>query len=93
MIELPRSTYYYRRSTHRQELNDEQVVELIGQIQDELPGYGYRRVTRELHRRGHAVNHKRIARLIRAHALAIKPRRRCVRTTDSAHDQPVWPHL
>ena len=93
MIELPRSTYYYRRSTHRQELNDEQVVELIGQIQDELPGYGYRRVTRELHRRGHAVNHKRIARLMRANALGIKPRRRFVRTTDSAHDQPVWPNL
>lgn len=93
MIELPRSTYYYRSTAHAQGLSDERVVELIGHIQDELPGYGYRRVTHELRRRGHALNHKRVARLMRANALGIKPRRRFVRTTDSGHDQPVWPNL
>jgi hypothetical protein len=30
-------------------LSDMRSIELIGKVQDELPGYGYRRVTRELH--------------------------------------------
>jgi putative transposase len=93
VIELPRSTYYYRSTAHTLGLSDERVVELIGHIQDEMPGYGYRRVTHELRRRGHAVNHKRVARLMRANALGIKPRRHFVRTTDSAHGRPVWPNL
>lgn len=90
---MPRSTYYYRSTAQAAGLSDERVVELIGDIQDELPGYGYRRVTHELGRRGHGVNHKRVARLMGAHGLGIKPRRRFVRTTDSNHDQPIFPNL
>lgn len=93
MIELPRSTYYYRPTEQPEQIADGRLVELIGDIQDELPGYGYRRVTRELQRRGHPVNHKRVARVMRANGLAIKPRRRFVRTTDSDHDLPVFPNL
>ena len=62
-------------------------------IQDEFACYGYRRVTRELRRRGHVVNHKRVARVMRGHGLGIKPRRRFVRTTDSDHDLPIFPNL
>jgi putative transposase len=74
-------------------ITDGQLVELIGDIQDELAGYGYRRVTRELHRRGHCVNHKRVARVMKANGLGIKPRQRFVRTTDSDHDLPIFPNL
>ncbi|MGX5844719.1 IS3 family transposase [Mesorhizobium sp. ArgA1] len=35
-----------------------ELVTIIEDIQDELPCYGYRRVTHELRRRGHLVNHK-----------------------------------
>lgn len=90
---MPRSTYYYRSTAQAAGLSDERVVELIGDIQDELPGYGYRRVTHELRRRGHAVNHKRVARIMGAYGLSIKQRRRFVRTTDSEHDQPIFPNL
>jgi len=45
-------------------------MHLIESIQDELPGYGYRRVTHELRRRGHLINHKRIARLMKMHGLS-----------------------
>ncbi len=93
MIELPRSTYYYRSRDSAGALPDQRLRELIEQIQDELPGYGYRRVTHELRRRGYPVNHKRTARLMRAHGLGIVPRRRFARTTDSAHDSPVFPNL
>lgn len=93
MIELARSSYYYRSTAQSTGLSDQRVVELIADIQDELAGYGYRRVTHELRRRGHAVNHKRVARLMRTNSLGIKPRRRFVATTDSAHDQPIFPNL
>lgn len=69
MIELPRSTFYYRSTSTRECLNDGRLIELIENIQDELPGYGYRRVTHELRRRGHVVNHKRVARVMRGPGL------------------------
>ena len=52
MIGLPRSTYYYRAQEGSLALTDSELEELIGTVQDELPGYGYRRVTHELRRRG-----------------------------------------
>ena len=55
--------------------------------------YGYRRVTRELRGRGMAVNHKRVARLMRLdNLLAVQPRS-FVLTTDSDHDYEVCLNL
>ena len=93
MTDLPRSTFYYRSTAVGEDLGDARLAELIGSIQDEVPGYGYRRVTHELRRRGHVVNHKRVARVMRAQSLGIKLRRRFVRTTDSNHDSPIFPNL
>ncbi len=59
----------------------------------EWPAYGYRRVTAELRRRGHAVNHKRVLRLMREDNLLCLRRRAWVRTTDSAHALPTYPNL
>lgn len=91
MIDLPRSTYYYRSQRQPPAISDDSLVELIGEIHDEFAGYGYRRITRELRKRGHIVNHKRVARVMKAHGLGIKLRRRFVRTTNSDHDFPVFP--
>lgn len=93
MIELPRSTFYYRSTARSATISDGDLVEKIIEIQMELPGYGKRRVTRELRRRGLKVNKKRIERLMRENALGIKPRRRFTRTTDSDHPYPVFPNL
>lgn len=52
--------------------------------------YGYRRVSAELRRRGHVVNHKRVARLMREdNLLAVQPKALVV-TTDSDHDLEVY---
>jgi putative transposase len=91
MIGLARSSYYYH-PVQGTNLSDDRLAELIGDIQDELSGYGYRRVTHELLRRGHRVNHKRVARVMRTHDLGIRPRRRHVRTTDGDHDSPIFPN-
>jgi putative transposase len=93
VIELPRSTFYYRSTVSTLGLSDERLVELIDDIQDQFPGYGYRRATLELRRRGHVVNHKRVARVMKAAGQGVKPRRRFVRTTDSDHDLPVFQNL
>jgi putative transposase len=57
VIALPRSTFYYRSAATASSLPDEKLRDLIDDIQDEFPGYGYRRVTRELGRQGQLVNH------------------------------------
>jgi transposase InsO family protein len=55
--------------------------------------YGYRRVTRELRRRGLVVNHKRVARLMgEDNLLAVEPRA-WVATTNSGHELEVYMNL
>lgn len=44
MIDLPRSTYYYRSTAKALNLGDSELIAIIEDIQDELPCYGYRRV-------------------------------------------------
>jgi putative transposase len=92
-MNMPRSTFYYQFRATATKLSDAELVDLIENIQDDLPCYGYRRVTHELHRQGHPVNHKRVARVMRTRGLGIKPRKRYVRTTDSSHDSPIYPNL
>jgi len=92
-MNLPRSTYYYRAADKPEGLTDAELTSIIEDIQDELPCYGYRRVTHELRRHGFLINHKRVARVMQLAGLGIKPRRRFVRTTDSQHDSPIFPNL
>ncbi len=47
MIEPPRSTFYYRSTAARGCQEDASIGELIESTQDEFPGYGCRRLTRE----------------------------------------------
>jgi putative transposase len=55
--------------------------------------YGYRRVSRELRRRGLVLNHKRVARLMRKdNLLAVQPRA-WTKTTDSSHELTVYLNL
>ena len=49
-------------------------------------------MTEELKRRGWAVNHKRVCRLMREDNLLCLRRRKFVVTTDSAHALPVYPN-
>ena len=90
-MNLPRSTYYHKSKN----VSDEEGA-LIGRIEaiiEEFPGYGYRRVTKELHRRGYPDNHKKVLRIMKEQGLTRKPKRRWVRTTDSNHGHRVYPNL
>lgn len=59
----------------------------------EFAGYGYRRVTAQLHRDGWQVNHKRVLRLMSEESLLCQLRRRWRRTTDSEHGLRIYPNL
>ena len=91
--ELSRAGYY--RSLLPSEPLPETVAlrDQIQKIALAYPAYGYRRITRELGRRGYAANHKRVLRLMRQDNLLCLRRRSFVRTTDSAHAFPVFTNL
>ena len=72
--------------------DDTAIVEAIAAICDEFECYGWRRIRAELRHRGVVVNHKKIRRLMREHDLQPRRRRRYVATTDSDHDQPIYPN-
>lgn len=55
--------------------------------------YGAPRVHEELRDHGHRVGRKRVARLMRTEGLVARRPRSAVRTTDSAHGEPVAPNL
>jgi putative transposase len=59
----------------------------------EMPSYGYRRITQELHRGGWPVNHKHVLRLLRQDNLLCLRKQRFVTTTDAAHGLPIYPNL
>jgi len=69
--------------------------ELLRQIQDiaTMPGYGYRRVTAELHRRKIFVNRKKVLRILRENNLLCKRKPVNPRTTNSNHDFQKYPNL
>jgi transposase InsO family protein len=55
--------------------------------------YGYRRVSVDLRRRGMAVNHKRVLRIMREDSLLAIRYRKYILTTNSQHDCPVYLNL
>jgi len=65
----------------------------IERIIEEFQGYGYRRVTKQLQKEGFQVNHKRILRIMRENGLVVAKRRYRTTTTDSDHENPVYPNL
>jgi putative transposase len=85
---LPRSTFYDASAAR---LDDAEIVGHMRTICDEFEAYGYRGVGAELRHQGITVNHKKIRRLMREHALQPKRRRRYAATTDSNHDGPIFP--
>ena len=85
---LPRSTFY---DGPMAQVDDAEIVARMRAICDEFEAYGYRRVGAALRHQGVVVNGKKIRRLMRAHYLQPRRRRRFVATTDSDHDRPIFP--
>ena len=69
------------------------VREQIQRIALEMSSYGYRRMQAELLRRGWAMNHKRVLRLMREDNLLCLRRRSFFSTTQSQHGYAIYPNL
>jgi len=93
MIEIPKSTFYYRPNNKDKLNEDSDLRDRIEAIALDFPRHGYRRITRQLKREGWSVNHKRVLRIMRESSLLVKPKKRWVKTTDSNHSYPVYPNL
>jgi len=91
--QVSRSGFY--RWRQRKPASDGQceLRDALQRIALEFPSYGWPRMTPELRRRGWAVNHKRVYRMMREDNLLCLRRRKFVRTTDSVHSLPVYPNL
>ena len=88
MLNLPRSTYYHNLSKKQnltKQVQDADLIDRIEHIICDLPGYGTRRVTKELNRQGWKVNRKRIQRIMRENSLLHVVKRKFIKTTDSDH--------
>lgn len=91
---VSRAGYYRRLAQKHTQEEDMEVRSAIQQIAlEHRRRYGYRRIAAELRRRGLAVNHKRVARLMRQDNLLAIRGRRWVITTDSRHELEVFLNL
>jgi len=89
---LSRSSFYYQ--AHPGSYPDEvEVEEHLQKLAGKWVRYGYRRLTKQMHREGRKVNSKRIRRLMRQLKLSRPPYKRKVRTTNSQHPYPRYPNL
>jgi hypothetical protein len=64
MTGISRASYYRGRVPPPSIPVEMELRDAMQQIALEFPSYGYRRITMELNRRGFAVNHKHVLRLI-----------------------------
>ncbi|ASG24354.1 transposase [Nitrospirillum viridazoti CBAmc] len=89
MMGIARSTYY---DAPIETDGDAMILDRMKAICAEFESYGYRRVGAELRHQGLVVNSKKVRRLMREHNLQPRRRRRFVATTDSDHDEPIFPN-
>ena len=67
LLGLPRSTYHYR--THGESAENLHLMRLLDEQYTQTPYHGVRRMTACLRSQGYAVNHKRVAWLLRTMGL------------------------
>lgn len=91
---MSRSAYYYRpKDKKEKEKRDRDLCKKIKAVCYRFPFYGYRRVTAALKRKGIAVNHKKVLKLMREMGIQVKKKKRYARTTNSCHNLMVYPNL
>jgi putative transposase len=96
-VGVSRASFYRHRQRPAAALipkqSETKLRQTIERIALEMPTYGYRPMTAELHRRGLLVNRKHVLRLMRQDSLLCRRKRSFVATTDSAHSLKVFPNL
>ena len=89
ILEIPRSTFYYRPKLQDEGELENAILEVAGA----WPAYGYRRITKQLHREDWNINHKRVYRIMQKMGLQGQMKRQKRHTTDSQHHYKRFPNL
>ena len=93
-LEVSKSAYYKWKNKEPVANTDKDILPVINDIAREFPKYGYRRITKELHRRGFIVNHKKVYKIQKENNLLVRRKRRFRPvTTQSDHSLAVYPNL
>ena len=95
-MNLASSSYYYqpRTDSEEKERQDALLRDHIERLHGEFPGYGYRRLGKQLRREGIVVNDKRIRRVQNKYELfPIRWQSFKITTTDSNHGHKIYPNL
>lgn len=90
VLDLARSTYYHQG---QEKAGDQALRDEIEEVIARWPTYGYRRVTHQLKRKGHAVGETRVRRLLEELEHTSQVGKASFSTTDSRHDHPRYPNL
>ncbi|HEV2126674.1 MAG TPA: IS3 family transposase [Chloroflexota bacterium] len=93
LLGVSRSWFYDRRTQPVSDPDEIALRDAVEAITLAFPGYGYRRVTKQLQRDGWVVNHKRVLRSMRDEALLCQLKRRFIPTTNSRHAYRRYPNL
>lgn len=93
LARMSRAGFYRQWAEKEPRQFDTALRDAMQQVALENRCYGYRRVTETLKQQGWAVNHKRIARMLREDNLLSLRRRPFAVTTDSRHAFTIYPNL
>ena len=92
-LEVSKSGYYKWKNKGTQPDINIELKSSINEIVLEFPKYGYRRVTKELHRRDKNVNTKRVLRIMKENNFLCRRKKFRPVTTQSGHGLRVYPNL
>ena len=92
-FDISRQSFYKWKNREPLENYDSDILESMQQIALEFPKYGYRRITKALHRQGEKVNHKRVHRIMKDNNLLVRRKKFRPITTQSGHGMKVYPNL
>ena len=92
-LEVSRQAFYKWEMKSPAKDTDKTALEEMQEIALEFPKYGYRRITKELHRRDILANHKRIYRIMKENNLLVRRKKFMPITTQSNHGLLVYPNL
>lgn len=93
ILDTHRSSFYLWQKRVPSTNSEWPLRQAMHAIAQDFPGYGYRRITAELHRRQMTVNHKKVLRMMREEKILCTRKSFKPKTTNSNHDLPLYPNL
>lgn len=92
-LKLSTRSYYRWKNTDSTSVQKNEILKNIQSIAAEFPKYGYRRITKALHREGIVINHKPVRRIMKENNLLVRRKRFKPITTNSNHNFPKYHNL